>query len=314
MTNWLVTLILKLATSLAIPLLATYLPIATSTQDKLVLGVLTFIVWTVLEILFVLRRLSETSLKDLEIWTVQNAFDQHLSNIRKSFNDIVKGRYGENDLYQDYFLRTVEELHHTITAAAERKELTLTNYHFRSIENVLSAFEGASEKILRELWVLGKDEPLFDAFSRDYFKQIALMAKRQQIAKVKAIFVYSSRADLEIDRFKMLVTFYASWPNFECRLVERSVCLSLMGDERIANDCVDFGIYADRYLFRTLEYGPNEVTRGRFTKDGAEIRRYMRFFEGLWASTNVIASPFQPDKRITVEAVLESEHTRVIIN
>lgn len=304
-------LVLKTLVSIVVAVSAPYFGFSISPQDKLVIALLIFACWTLLEILVTLRSMRATNDRALVLWQIEDNFDKTLANIRSSFQHLVRHGYGVKDLFADYFSSTLHDIEKSIKNASETRRLPLRNYHFRSIENVLAAFEGSPVKSFMELWVLENNEAVFDnELSREYFTQIAIMARKGHLKNVRTIFLYADQSDLEREDFKRLLTFYASWRGFDCRLVKKATCDSLMRDENIYGTCIDFGIYGDRYLFRTERYKPEVV--GVFVRDPQEIRQYTRFFENLWASAGAIKNPQRSSSNASLEEIVGEDIVRTV--
>jgi hypothetical protein len=299
----------KLGVSIAVTVASAYAGIADTPHQKVIIAILTFVAFNVLEALAALKSLAGRRDREELLWRVEEALDANLINIRRSFRELSRHSYGRKDLFVEYFATTIQDLSQQVKEASETKALKLRNYHFRSIENVLAAFEGSKVKTFMELWILEKGEPLIDSpLGAEYFAQIAVMAKKGYIRSVRTVFVFSDASCIEEPSVRTLLAFYASWPRFDCRLVQSSSCHSLMDDEGIRGGCIDFGVYGDRYLFKTVQYRPDVV--GVFTKDEREIQRYARFFENLWNSAGARRNPEPPRSGMTLETIVSEELVR----
>jgi hypothetical protein len=298
--------VLKLVVAVVVSLLLPQVGISASSQDKAVITLLIFVTWTSLEMAFHLRTIAAARRREEILWRVEQAFDGKLINIRRSVRELLKTSYGDRDLFIDYFAHAIEELRETIHSAGETRSLQLKNYHFRSMDSVMAAFEGAPAREFRELWNLDDSGNLFDSeLGKQYFAQIALMAARNHITSVKTVFTFPDQAVLERPEVKELLSFYASWRRFDCRLIRKASCDSLMGDEGIGGRCIDFGIYGNRYLFKTTQYNPEVV--GVFTKDSSEIHKYISFFDRLWLSTGARRNPEKGRPKIPLSKLVGGE-------
>lgn len=307
MTRQLALLLLRLAISIAAPLGVSLLGYTITIFERVLLTIAIFLVLTGAETLLSLKDLQGRKDRELVLWRVEDDFDKALSNIREDFRTLLRRAYGSKDLYVDHFRLTIEELAKAIRTTTEAGTLPLKNFHFRSIEMVLAAFEGSPYKIFRELWVLSPGEPLWNDLSREYFAQLALMAKKGQIKGVRTIFLFTDPTFPQQKEVRDLLAFYANWKGFDCRLVRQEACDSLMRDEGIAQSCIDFGIYADRYLFKTIRYQPE--VEGVFVRDSAEIQRYTRFFDNLWSSAAAKKNA-EPARKISLEEIVGPESVR----
>src|SRR6185295_5508702 len=172
-------LLLKLLVSILVPIVLGLVKAPTTFAERLLIGVIVFVGWTALETLQISKELQKREKRERAAWAIAHRFDEIIHNIRHHLGEAIKDFYGENDLFQDHLCHLAEELARVVRQAAEKKELFVMNYHFRSTDLVLSAFDGDTAKTLRYVWIL--DDPLLDDMWRHYMKQVDQMVKQRSL-------------------------------------------------------------------------------------------------------------------------------------
>ena len=229
-----------------------------------------------------LKKLEADSARGAELWVLEHEFDKTLLNIRTHYTEVLKEFYGEADLFREYFQDKFAELETILQTAAKRKELSVRDFHFQRTELLLSSFRGDDSGILRYVWILHKDEPLFDEKWQAYCDQILRGTTEGAIKGVRALLVLGegvSEQDLVV---RTLAGFYDGAKGHDYRVIEESTYSVQKLDNRIGPEYIDFGIYGGRYIYLTKSYGA--VTAGTFCKDKAVIVRYLKFFDSIWTS------------------------------
>jgi hypothetical protein len=107
--------------SVLVPFIAAY---ATggkiTTIEKMFLGLLLFIIATLLQLNSQVASVISLREPELALWDVRSETDASLSNIRKSFADIVRRR---NSLYTLYFQQRISQLEQVLFEASAKEEL-----------------------------------------------------------------------------------------------------------------------------------------------------------------------------------------------
>jgi hypothetical protein len=282
--------IIKVIVPIVIALILSYDPVkikfSTTTFERIVISCITYILWTCIDILRYSKKAYERELHHAEIWSIDSDFELLLNNIRKHYHDISKQFYGSRDLYKDYFIEKLSSLLEIIKNSAEKHELYVENYHFSSTELVLDAFKGAEVKILRYVWILEYNEPFFNDIWKNYCMQIDDTIKQHQIKEVRALFLRVPDLNVFDERVAALLGFYTYSKGYDYRIIDNNIYNRLLHDSQIDEEYIDFGIYGNRYLFRTKKYEP--IPCGDFSKDKSLIDRYIKFFDLVWKSPSSI--------------------------
>jgi len=280
--NNLLYLLLKFLVSIAIPYLLKFIEPNASWSMKTLLGISVFLGWSSLDALYYLRKWDTVLQRQTDLWLLEHDLDMILANIRKHYREIVKEFYGDADLFRDHFHARFVELEGMLQAAAERKELFVRDFHFQRTELLLNTFRDDETGILRYVWIIRKDEPLFDEKWEHYCDQILKGTTEGAIKGVRALLVLGEGV-AETDAVVQAVAgFYDGTKAHDYRLVEELAYNHRLADNRFEGHYVDFGIYGARYIYLTSSYG--EITAGKFCKDRAVIGRYTKFFDSIWTA------------------------------
>ena len=309
-------LIVRLIVSIAIPIILSIDPaktiFPTSTGEKVILAMITFLIWTCLDILRYAKNISEQELKHIDIWNIDNDFEAILNNIRVHYRDISRHFYGKNDLFKDYFIRALTSIAGTIKHAAMKSEIRVKDYHFPNTELVLDAFEGDESQILRYVWCLEHDGPFFDDKWKHYCTQIEETINQNRIKEVRALLVVNPAINIRAEHVLALLGFYEFTEKYSYRLIDNNAYSELVRDHNIDQNYLDFGIYGKRYIYLTLGYTP--VTYGDFSKDQSLIDRYTKFFDIVWKSPGARLQSKDDLKKTTLQELFNIDARRFQIH
>lgn len=272
-------------------------------QAMLALG--SFLVFLTADVLLLLWRMETIQIGEWRTWQIRDTADLELANIRTSFSEVVKESYGANDLFVAHLLKEMRNLGQKARDVAEKQELRVIADHFLSVENVLDAFEGDSDRTWRYIWHIGS-EPLFgdeDLPWRRYFEGTAKMAREGKLASIKAILMVDDPEVLELPRVSKLLDFFHTNDRLDCRIVTRDVYQQACSSDGLTADGIDFGIYGTRLVFITKQYEPH--VEGTFTKDASNISAHRSLFETMWNSESMTrANPSTATQRVTLAELL----------
>ncbi|MCX6133001.1 MAG: hypothetical protein NTU47_04215 [Ignavibacteriales bacterium] len=299
----LVMTLAKFAVSIITPIALGYSSIPTSLVEKIIIGFLTYLFWTSIELLITLQKLFrlEKGLSDLQ--NIRNDFNVRLLNLRVHFEDLSTKFYKPVDLFQEHINRSIQDLEILCTDAVIKEELYVKDYHFDNADLLLSAMESDKEKVIRYVWVLESDSKFFDEKWKEYCKQIEKGAKRGSIKSVKALLVGPDGWLENHPMAKQLLGYYAHQKGFDYRYIALSTYEKWTRDQRLSEQYQDFGIYGTRYIYKTLQYAP--ITSGHFSKDQKTISEYTKFFENVWKCAEAKTLPKRALPRMTLEGLFQ---------
>ena len=265
---------------------------------KTLLGISIFLVWTALENLHYIRKIDVEHKHETDLWSMEHDLDIILNNIRKHYREIVKDFYSKDDLFKDYFQRTFSELADVLKDAAEKKEVLVKDFHFQRTESLLSAFKEDESAILRYVWIVNKNESLFDEKWEHYSTQIEGGTKEGAIKEVRALVVLGDGVKKTDKVIQGLAGFYEFAGRHSYRLLDQGSYNNIKSDHRIELEYIDFGIYGTRYIYRTISY--DTVTSGKFCKDKSVINRYTQFFDVVWNINSATTLPRSSLTKLTL--------------
>ena len=182
-------LLLKFIVSIIVPYLTIFIEPKATWSTKILLGISVFLGWSSVDLLHIVNKLEADCSRSAELWVLEHEFDKTLVNIRTHYREILKDFYDESDLFREYFHDKFAELENVLQTAAKRKQLSVRDFHFQRTELLLSSFRGDESGILRYVWILHKDEPLFDEKWQHYCDQILKGTTDGAIKGVRALLV-----------------------------------------------------------------------------------------------------------------------------
>jgi hypothetical protein len=276
--------VLKFLVSVLVPLALRWLEPNATLTEKTLLGIGVFLGWSSLDTLHYLRKIDAARRFDADMWALQEQGDTLLHNMRKHYRMIIDDSYGEHDLFMDFFKTRLAEMAEILRNAAEQRQLFVADFHFRRTDLLLGTFIGDESATLRYVWVIRKDEPLFDNKWEHYCDQILKGTTAGAIKDVRALLILGNKVNIDDDIVRALAGFYEYTKAHSYKIIDENVYNHFKSDSRLENDYIDFGIYGNRYIYLTLSYG--EPSSGRFCKDKAVIERYIKFYDHVWSSSS----------------------------
>jgi hypothetical protein len=118
-----------------------------STPEKIVIGGLFFYAPILIRILWLTSKVAGRAEREEKLWDLREECDAQLLTIRNCFIEITRQSYGQRDLFVTHFQKDIRTLLEKIKEVAERQQLRVQADHFLNVDNVLDAFQGASERI-----------------------------------------------------------------------------------------------------------------------------------------------------------------------
>lgn len=247
-------------------------------------------------------------LKAKHILEVIDKGDYLLLELQARFREIVtKTLNGNpNKVFISYCHRSLEQTL-SITKGAARGELEVLDHHFPTINAVLAAFEGCVDRTYRCVWLIEDDEELFDELWREYMACLVELSRKEvmdQRVQVRILFVAENQAMLERPSVKTVLRFVSAEKGFEYHLMSREDYTFRLGDGRLDQSYLDFGVYGDHLLFRTKSYHPNI---GVFSDDPMEIKQYCTMHNGAMSAVQTLRIPAELPKNVSLEQFLDCD-------
>ena len=249
--------------------------------EQLFLCAGTFALVTLVELLYLSKSSHELKTSEFVSWQVRSDMDQLLAGIRQDFVRLEADSYGDNDVFVDHFQTKLKDTARDISRAANNQELRVWDHHFRSVENVMSAFHGEDDPDYCFVWVIDRGDLLFgQAAWRSYFTLMVTMIRQRQIGRVRTLLVLRDIGQITEAPVNALIAFYGSVRHLECAAIGKADYQQHLIDAQLQRNHVDFGLYGTRLLFLTESY--EDPTTGVFCKEPGLIGRYQDFFRTIW--------------------------------
>lgn len=248
--------------------------------DKVLLGLLMFLVSSVVQLNIEVSAIKKQRNADLKLWDIREEIDMGLINIRKSFVDIVNRR---NTLYRQYFAQRIIQLEQVISEAASASEELLVDQDSDTTEMMLQEFAGKTDHIIRFTHYFKDNDFLFDVHASQFFSEVGRKVSQGMIKEVRRLFVMTDESELSEARTVRLLQFHAKNPGFSYRVIPVREFERLKRDFRLAMDTHDFGIYGQSYVYCSKVSAAHEV-KGIFISAESSVRRFTNFFDSCWTA------------------------------
>jgi hypothetical protein len=281
-------MLLSLLVSIIIAFVPDWYKTSTFTNaDQIILGFLSFGTFLLIDMVWLTYDYTRLKKDDVEHWEMRQDSDTDLANIRANFHKIYQEAYSKNDLFISHFRKEIQELSMNIKEVAEKQELYISADHFLSVENVLDAFEGDSERIWRYTWPIdATDEALFDPLHwKQYFEVTIKMLNQGKMNKIQCILLLKEPQIINSPRIIKLLNFFKATPSMDCRISTQKKYEEICASDGFAINSKEFGIYSSQLLYINEQYQP--VIRGIFTKDPNRIQAYRKLFNTMWTLESV---------------------------
>ena len=286
---WLVKSIISGIAAVVVPIIANHLDLTESLKDEIFIGISTWVVAMIFQISYSINSLHVDRFKYNQVLDVINENDCRLQELQNSLRQIASRQLSgrPNRVFIDYCSRNLLDCLNLARHAAQRGELKVHDHHFRTIGSVLSAFDGSPDRTFRCVWLLELDEALFDEYWRQYMKSIVELSRETRSSQrvgVRILFVVRDKDVLEKSSVKTVLSFVKSEREFDYHLMTWGEYRSRLCDGKLAERCpLDFGVYGDHLLFRTITYDPDHV--GIFSDDRTDIQAFSHMHDDAMNAT-----------------------------
>ncbi|HEX8643702.1 MAG TPA: hypothetical protein VF702_07285 [Allosphingosinicella sp.] len=272
-------------------LVAALIPVATnaisptlfSAGENILFGLLTLIAVSLLEIFLMTKAVFDFEKREVEFWAAKSATDADLLALRVTFHEISRNTDPAKNLFASHVSRQIAEVRRGADEAHYKKEIVLSKRHVDTTDALLLGFQGDADDIFRATNNLGEIETFFDVTYRQYLYDFDGKVRAGKITEVRRLFLYSDIVQLKAPRALRLLAFHAHRPHMAGRVIPIKAFRRLLKDYAPPGMCEDFGIFAERYVYRAIAHGLDEIT-GSFSADEHVIGGYTAFFEAAWRS------------------------------
>lgn len=307
--RWWVQALLAGVVATLIPVLTHKLEWTRTLPEDIVLGVGVWIVSMIFQMAHTLNSIHVDRLEARHILEVINENDCLLLELQARLRDVASRRLNDrpNRVFLDYCRRNLEHSVNVVRRAAQHGELEVHDHHFDTIDTVLGAFDGCSDRTYRCVWLIEDSEDLFDEYWRQYMKSLVQLSREgaaAQRVRVRILFVAENEAQLKRASVKTIVGFVTAEAGFEHRIIGLDDYQSRLRDGRLHLDCIDFGVYGDHLLFRTTSYEPQA---GVFSDQQTAISNYRAMHDAAMDAARTLRIPDAIPVSVSLEEFLNCD-------
>ena len=284
-----------------------------SAERGIAIGFCTWLIGMLFQIVHLLRSFHVDRLENKQILEVINEDDRLLLELQSKFRQIaarpLSGK--PNQVFIDYCRRSLKQTL-SVAKGAASGELEVQDHHFDTVDTVLDAFEGCEERTFRCVWLIGDGDSLFDDSWRKYMKCLIELSRsrhKNKRVQVRILFVVEKDLDdatlLTQRSVAIVLGFVSAEQRFECRLMSRSDYDGQLHDAGLAEHCLDFGVYGNHLLFRTISYEPRNM--GRFSVDPTMIQKYRRVHDVAIVAPSARRLPSDLPENVSLDQFLDCD-------
>ena len=277
--------------------------------EDITVGVGVWICGMIVQIAHSLHSFHVERLEVKHILEVISESDQLLLELQTKFREIASRKLNDrpNYVFLDYCRRSLEESLKTARRAAQRGELEVHDHHFDTVDTVLAAFQGCRDRTYRCVWLIEDGEELFDKFWRQYMTSLVSLSREKCVnrrVRVRVLFVAENQAQLERSTVRTILSFVSTEPGFDYCVISHDDYRTRLRDSRLDVDCIDFGVYGDHLLFRTISYEPHV---GVFSDQQIAIQAYRTMHDAAMNAVGTLNVGTELPVGVTLESFLNSD-------
>lgn len=292
--------------AIAITLIVGWLGVQLELRHRVLLALGIFIGLSIIEILWLIKKVDNRLINHHEIWVFVNDIDSWLSSIRSNFRFLKESASGEKDLFIRHFNESVRKLNKELDDTVNSGRLITNINYFLNIDHALDAFNRTSEKIWRFTWhVDNPTELLTDRQWVAWFRHCVDLLQQKKLDGIKTIIIVETDTDGSHHNLERLYEFYRSVANLECNITTRlkfeNACHAMGVDEKRA---IDMGLYGDGLLYLNYSYEPEIL--GIFDRNKEVIERHKTLFDNICSSrdySDIVANK-KKNQKLTFDELL----------
>ena len=278
-------------------------------KENIVRVVGLWVVGMIFQIAHSLHSLQIDRYENRYVLDVVDSTDKQLLELQTRLRQIaVKKLSGRpNRVFIDYCQWHLDRSLEVVRNAVERGELSVQDHHFETIDSVLEAFDGCTDRTFRCVWRVEKGEKLFDNTWRDYMRKLVELSRRKlphSRVQIRVLFVLADRVQLDRVPVRKVLGFVAGENGFYYRLMLQDDYEERLRDGGLDEQYEDFGIYGDHLLFRTKSYEPN---MGVFSDNQTLIRGYRKMHDAAMDGATTVSEPTGLPRNVSLEEFLNCD-------
>lgn len=275
----LVSIIIPLATGFATdssgkPLLSAF--------EQVMLGGLIFLAVTLTSVSYQLSEMAQIRQHDAEIWEIRSGVDAMLTNMRVAYAGILNQQPHDQNLFAQYFERSLSELSENMHRASVKQELTVDELTISATDILLRIVELRGYSVLRLVHTLDARPNNFDfsTWSKSYYQQLTKLAEKDKIS-IRRLFIYGRKTDLETPIAQHLFAFHANTKGYDYKVISRSDWTSIVRGHSLAEAQSEFGVWGETLAYIAHKSGPTHM-EGRYITNPDWIERLGNVFDAGW--------------------------------
>ena len=307
--HWITQSGTALAVAIIVPVIVDHAGWKLELKEQVVLGAAIWLAGMIFQIAHSVQSLHIEQLEFKYLLDATNDYDKVLFELQTSFRKMLSRDLGgrTNRVFVEYCRRSLNMSLSVVKGAAQQGELKVQDHHFETIETVMSAFEGCNDRTYRCVWRIEKKETLFDRYWEEYIKSLVQLSNKcspNQRVEVSILFVSDDKEQLKRKSVQRVLQYVAQERRFKFRTMLYDEYEGRLRDSRLTSEYLDYGIYGDHLLFRTLSYEPNV---GVFSDDKEIIGRYLKMHETVMTSLPEMDLMNAHQTPITLEEFIRSD-------
>ncbi|MEQ9035503.1 MAG: hypothetical protein RID02_09535 [Gracilimonas sp.] len=265
--------------------------------NSIIFGLIIFIVVSLIEILIMLN-LKEVERKELiKIERIENEISRILHNVRALFiNNRIVNKKGS--ILNEYFIKKINGLEQELNSVVASGEIEINHEHLYLSDILLDSFNGSSQDFIRIVHRLKYNSELLNVHEKQWLRKVDESVKNKKVKKVSRLFVYENEVELMSEISKKIIAAHSNTRKYEFRVIGATEFERLMSDYGFNNDCIDFGIYSNKTVYKTIEYDEERNLKGIYISKEDSIEKYRNLFEKCWANGHTLENKDLPDINI----------------
>ncbi|MEX0921418.1 MAG: hypothetical protein WDZ84_01465 [Rhodovibrionaceae bacterium] len=256
--------------------------VALNNNEKIILGVLVFVVTSLVMIEIYIASIANRAEAEVKLIEQKNVFHELLLELQECHSKLLQKAGTESDLFVRAFTEEIEEINRRMAQSVSSGELKESKRHLIRTDTILDVFSFTEADECIDVFCVDHEYDVLDHYSLNYFVKKLEKLRSRDLKRIRSIFVYDTNNVKVTGDLKEVLNFYASKKGLDFVVLDCDLYNELYENNLLDEQCLDFALYGDRYMYKTLSYEP--AIEGVFVNNIVEIQRYKRFFDACWNS------------------------------
>ncbi len=207
-------------------------------------------------------------------------------DMQKDFADVRAQSHGAKDLFVTHVSTELAGLSQRLSDANRKKEVRIKSDYIINVDGVFEALNVSTNKEVRLTYPISAGESWVGGPSDLRFLEVLLgKVSRGVVEKLRMFFLLDHDVDAESEEMQKVFQWLNRQTRVQVKYAKAAEFAKVCDLNGIDPNHLDFGIYADRMLFRTTSAGPDH--EGIYSKDEDQIDRYKSVYDQTWESENI---------------------------